>query len=319
MPIPRRSLLFAPALLLGKASLSSRERVDRALKGAEADRPALSLWHHFGIEKKFPPAEAARKHAEATLDFHRRANTDLIKVMSDFPYPKTAQGNWWDLKVSSNPFPAQIDALAAIRKTADTYFVETIFNPWNVAEKLSSKQEVAKMMTESPKQLLSALEVIAQSEANHARRAIETGAAGIFLAIANADSTVMTREQYRQFSEPFDRLILNSVNTARLNVLHIHGAKVYLDFFNDRWPAAVLNYSSVATGIPISAARKQFSRVVMGGIDENNYPKLELKQLKSQYESARSQAGAGFILAPGCSVPNETPVAELNKLARLFA
>ncbi len=42
------------------------------------------------------------------------------------------------------------------------------------------------MMREQPQALLDALGVIAKSEANHAARALATGASGIFLAIANA-------------------------------------------------------------------------------------------------------------------------------------
>ena len=66
--------------------------------------------------------------------------------MSDFPYPKPA-GKWYELKVESDPFPRQIKALDLIRDGLDgrAYFIETIFNPWNVAEKLSSKEELLRL------------------------------------------------------------------------------------------------------------------------------------------------------------------------------
>ena len=37
-------------------------------------------------------------------------------------------------------------------------FVETVFNPWNQAEKISSKQEVQRLKREEPQKLLDALE-----------------------------------------------------------------------------------------------------------------------------------------------------------------
>src|ERR1700676_347133 len=126
----RRSFLLttaaAPAVIAATpAALSHKERIDRALKGAGVDRPPFSFWHHFGLEKQGP-----EKHAAAIIDFHRRFRTDLVKVMSDFPYPKPA-GEWHALEVNDNPFPQQIRALELIRDGAgsDAYFVETIFNP----------------------------------------------------------------------------------------------------------------------------------------------------------------------------------------------
>ena len=60
----------------------------------------------------------------------------------------------------------------------------------------------------NPKALEAALHAIAESEANHAKKAIAAGAAGVFLAIANAQDGLMTQADYRKFSEPFDRMVL---------------------------------------------------------------------------------------------------------------
>lgn len=316
----RRTLLasFAAtaAASLGKGTLTSRERVDRALAGKEPDRPPFSLWHHFGLEKQGPKAHAAR-----TLEFHSVNATDLVKVMSDFPYPKPAKP--WDLREEKSPFAPQLEALRLIRDglNKEAHFVETIFNPWNVAEKLSSKDEVQKLKREDPQKLLRALEVIARSEANHARLAVQAGASGVFLAIANAEPGVLSREDYLKFSAPFDRMVLDAVRSAPLNVLHIHGAKVYLDLFEDRgkWPgAAAVNYSIKTTGIPIASFRQKYKGVILGGIDEVDFRTLTPAQLKQQAEAARQAAGPSFILTPGCSVPDQSVPAETRRMAALF-
>ena len=85
--------------------MTSKERVDRILKGEDTDRPAFTFWYHFLDQK-----EPGERHAELTLSFHRRLGTDLVKVMSDYPYPKP-EGDWFRLKVDENPFPRQIRAL----------------------------------------------------------------------------------------------------------------------------------------------------------------------------------------------------------------
>jgi uroporphyrinogen decarboxylase len=304
----RRSfLLGAAASVVRGAALTRKERVDRALEGRDLDRPPFSFWHHFGLK-------TAEDHARATLDFHRQYRTDFVKVMSDFAYPRPA-GKWYELKVDSNPFPAQIRALELIRNGLDrqTYFVETLFNPFNVAEKLSSPEEVRRLKDEKPQALLDAFDVITQSEIHHAKRALETGAAGILLAVANANATVMSRDDYVRFSAPFDRRILEAVRAARLNILHLHTDREQLPIFRD-FPAPAINYSLHVTGIRISDVRRDFSMAIMGGIDEVNYRKLEKAEIEAQWKSAAAAAGPKFLLSPGCSVPNDSAPAELQRL-----
>src|SRR5688500_2788826 len=120
MPLSRRRFLAtsaaafaADALLalatLHGAALSPRERIDRALAGRDVDRLPISLWHHFGLEQDGPA-----RHAQATLAFHRDYRTDLVKVMSDFPFP-TPAGAWHEVRATDDPFPQQIQALTTIR------------------------------------------------------------------------------------------------------------------------------------------------------------------------------------------------------------
>src|SRR5262249_23515625 len=60
----------------GAATMSGKERVDRAFRGQDVDRTPFTFWYHFGLEKR-PGVE----HTKATLDFHRRFRTDLVKVI----------------------------------------------------------------------------------------------------------------------------------------------------------------------------------------------------------------------------------------------
>ena len=310
-PMQRRTFLFASATaaLRGASTMRPRERVDAALAGRDVDRPPFTLWYHFGLEGKGPVA-----HARATLDFHSRFETDLVKVMSDFPFPKPG-GKWWEVRRVDNPFPSQISALNDIRTGLNgrKHFVETIFNPWNVAEKLSSKEEVLRLQSEQPDRLLSALEAIAKSEASHARRAINAGASGIFLAIANAQDGIMSQADYAKFSEPFDRIVLDAAKNAPVNILHLHGDKVYLDRFLTGWPQAVIHYSQHGTGVTLRDVRRRYSGALMGGIDERTFRTTTDAQFKQQRQTAIAAVGKSLILAPGCSVPNETTAEDIKR------
>ncbi len=314
--VSRRTFLsLAAASALAANKMTPRQRVDRALKGQDVDRSPFTYWRHFGLQ-----ALPGERHAEATLAFHRRFRTDLVKVMSDYPFPKP-QGRWYEVKVVRNPFPEQLRALELIRAGlhGEAYFVETLFNPWNVAEKLSSPEEVRRLMAEKPAALEAALEAIAESQASHVRKAMAAGAAGIFLAIANAQTGLMTQPDYSRFSEPFDRLLLKAAGAAPLNILHLHGDKVWLDRFTQGWPAAAINYSNFGAGTSVAAMRSQYSGVLLTGLDEQNFRKLSEADLRRQWQDARAGAGKKFILTPGCSVPNDTTDEELLRLVKVMA
>ena len=324
MSLPtRRSFLLAaaaPALLRG-AVMSPKQRIDAALGDLQADRPPFTLWRHFGLEK-----QGAAAHAQAVLAFHHDYRTDLVKVMSDFPYPKPG-GTWYELKPVESPFPEQLKALDLIHeglrqdgKNA-AYFVETLFNPWNVAEKLSSPAEVQRLRKEQPQKLLDALQAIAKSEINHAKAAMKRGAAGIFLAVANAQEGILTREEYARFSEPFDKLILHAVAEAPLNILHLHGDKVYVDYFAQAtgWKISGLNYSFHETGYSLRRARHNWHVIhgaLVGGIDHRDYRTVTVEDLREDIRLAVIDAGRRLIVTPGCSVPNDSTPEELRRLGQ---
>jgi hypothetical protein len=71
--------------------LTHKERIDRALRGEDVDRPPFSFWHHY----KRPTAQL---EAQDHLEFHRRYDTDFVKVMNDFDYPRSTTGKWYELE-----------------------------------------------------------------------------------------------------------------------------------------------------------------------------------------------------------------------------
>ncbi|HEY3440708.1 MAG TPA: uroporphyrinogen decarboxylase family protein [Paludibaculum sp.] len=305
----RRHFLLTTAALSTSAraqsKLTPKDRVNLILAGKKPDRAPFTFWRDFG-----DAALPGLKHAAATLEFQRKYHLDIVKVMSDYPYPKGAGAPWYQLKVEATPFPEQLIALELIRDglNGQKHFLETLFNPWKVAENLSSKEAVLQLMRDKPQALLDALEAISQSEASHARAALERGASGVFLAIANAQQGHLTRDEYRKFSEPFDRIVLAAGKDAPMNTLHLHGDKVFLDHFWKGWPAQIINYDPFGTKTSLAAARRQFSGILMGGLDHNT--------LATAAPASLAAVAPKWICAPGCSVPDDSSPASLLKLSR---
>ena len=113
-------------------------------------------------------------------------------------------------------------------------------------------------------------------------------------------------------------MVLDAVRDAPLNTLHLHGDKVYLDRFFSGWPATVVQYSVHGTGVSMGEVRQKYDGVLMGGIDESEFRSLSEAQMRSQWQVAQEGASAKFILAPGCSVPNDTTGEELMRLVSVL-
>ena len=309
-------------LASGKSQMNKVERVKAALRGERVDRVPFTCWHHFGLEKQ--PGE---KHAEATIEFYRKFDVDLLKVMSDFPYPapegleKISQPeDWQRVEPLKNPFPEQIKALRLIHKElkGQALFVETIFHSWNVAEKISSKKDVTQLKENDPKLFKKVLRAISESQANHARLALDAGAAGIFLAVSAADQFVTDSQDYVKMGRESDLIILDAVkDKGTLNILHVHGKKPHWDTLVT-YPVQVMNYSIHGTGVGLTEARRKFTGTVMGGLNEEKIASQNTAELAGDLQAAAvAMQKRRFILSPGCSVPNDVAPDVLLRLKEL--
>ena len=320
--------LAATNSVLGQkaGSLTHKERVDRALRGQDVDRPPYTFYHHY---KRPTPQLEAQDH----LDFHRTYHTDIVKVMNDFDYPKSNTGNWWELKPLDIPFPRQLTTLKLVRDglNGDAYFIDTIYGPYMTAMILFQSQPqfagqsgsdevrseviqgIREFQTAHPDEWHTALEAITQSTLNHIRHTREIGASGALVSIFNAEIRFGPVNEYQKYSRRYDKQVLDALADTKLTVLHLHYLdRAYLPEFRD-FRAAVIQYSVKTSGIPISEFRKYYAEPFAGGVDEIDFDKLTAADIRRQWSEAQEQAGSKYIAAPGCSVPNHSTPAELAR------
>ena len=118
----------------------------------------------------------------------------------------------------------------------------------------------------------------------------------------------MPEAQYREFGRPYDVMALQGVRNGWLNILHVHGERdLYFDLALD-YPVEVLSWSDRLAGPSLREARLLTSKCLMGGWHEfgalSNGPE---EAIRAEAEDAIAQTGGRkFILANGCSVPDET-------------
>ena len=297
------------------------ERVTSALRGEDVDRPPFGFWYHFGLQHM-----GGRKHAEAETDFYRAYDMDFLKVMSDYPYPLPGgldvletEEDWKrvePLTGGHESWKKQLEALSIISDDIgkEALFIETIFSPWTTARRLTRSGRLDEARLRHPEALLAAMDSIAMSLAAYARSAVEHGAAGIFLSLGAATDDVMSVEEYKTWGRPFDLKVLNAVREAPFNVLHIHGKRNHFDALIE-YPTAAVNWSHFATSPSLKEGSARSGKAVLGGINEATVAHLSPTEIEDQIRLALTDVGTrGVIVAPGCSVPTDTPVRSLQSV-----
>lgn len=324
------ALAGLPRAFAKTASMTHKERVDRVLIGKEVDRPPFTFYHH---NKRTTPELMADNH----LEFHRTYDTDIVKVMNDFPYPKSTTGRWWDLKPLDSPYPGQLQVLERIRKglNSDAYFIDTLYGPYMTARiLLESEPEFENMrkagrktedlviqrlhtfQQEQSKQWEAAMEAITQSTINHIKLAKQTGASGALVSIFNAESKFGSVADYERFSKPYDERIFDALADTKLTVMHLHTLeRPYLGLFR-AYKAPVFQHSVKVSGISIREVRKLYPQTILGGVDEIDFKTLSTEQIRREWMTAREQAGSRYIAAPGCSIPDDSTVEEMSRFPK---
>ena len=305
----------APARRLQVDYMTRTERVMAAVNGAEVDRVPVCFWHHF------QPEGSGRAMAEATLRFFDdEFDLDIAKVMPDIPYPfpqrSISNVNDWRLfepidQLRSRYFRERAESVALLRDVLgfDTPVIMTVFSP--LAEAMYAARDRELFMAhaaEHPVVIHEALSIIAENLAAHMRDIIAAGADGVFFSIQGATSAIMSEQQYREFGRPYDLMALRGAGNGWLNVLHVHGERDLMFEQILDYPVQVLSWSDRLAGPSLREARVMTSKCLMGGWNEfgplSNGPE---DQIEAEARDALAQTGGRkFILANGCSVPDET-------------
>jgi len=322
------ALSFARVPFAAPARLGRKERVDRALLGQQVDRPPFSLWLHFN---KPTPEEEAR----SLVEFHQSYDTDIVKAMNDFDYPRSTTGNWYEIAPIDSPYPKQLETLELVRDglNDDVYFIDTLFGPYFTAQlllgaepeyanrKLSENQVLVEtsaglraFQKRNPQAWHDMMGAITESTISHIKKAKQIGTAGALVSIMNATEKFNSIEDYERFSRPYDKRIMDALADSRLTMLHLHFLdESFIPQFRD-FKTPVINYSVKTSGIPMTTMRANFTQTLAGGVDEIDYNSLTVAEIRRQWTTARAQAGPKYIITPGCALPKTSTPQSLARL-----
>ena len=314
--------------------MTKMQRMDAALHNQPVDRPPVSLWRHF-----YECEHTAEDLAGAMLAFHKKYDWDWMKVNprasyhvegwgvktsytgkpNDKPqvsgHPISSTSDWGKLKPLSTTEGVLDEQLEAVERIGEalggeTYFIQTIFNPLSIAaDLLADKKALLQVIEKEPQALKDALEVITDTFANFARECLKAGACGIFCATTDwASRDMLNEEQWEEWGKPYDLRVLDAVQTAPFNVLHVCKNNNLLYCLAD-YPVHAINWAVGSPGNPgLRDVQLNTDKTVIGGYMNETLREGTPAKITSEARLAREQTGGRrWILGPACSIPVDCP------------
>ena len=336
------------------SQLNKRERVEAALKGEVVDRVPVSAWRHFIAEERQPDTLArvslrhfydfdwdwlkvnprATYYAEAWGNRYNYAAYDgvLPRFVSG---PINAPADLEKIQVvnpTGGVFAEQLDLLQQIKAgLGGAHFVQTVFSPLSVLAFLvarprtnnfegaaqAQQDDVRRFIQENPQGAHAALKNIATTLAKYAAAAVDAGASGIFFAIVKlARQGVLSEAEFEEFGKPYDLQVLQAVQGAPFNLLHICGPQVYFDTAI-KYPVHAINWAAVNQHNPtVGEATELTLQAVVGGVDElgalqSGSPDQVIAEARAAIQATN---GRRFLLTPGCATNVDVPTINLAAL-----
>lgn len=241
---------------------------------------------------------------------------------------------------ASRPLAEQIESARLVRQAfPDRAVLQTIFSPLTVLLLLASLPRVRgrriygvepgltahELLHGDPEAAKAALQSIALTLADYARwlvAPIEQGGAGVdgvFYAVTGtAASGYFTRDEYREFAEPYDRIVLEGAGD------HVKLFHTCQDHANPEWflnyDIDALQWDHFLAGNPSLEEVRASGR--LGAITPVQGPATQLLAIGMSEELLRKQIddivrendGHPFLFGPSCSLPTTLDVSRLRLL-----
>jgi uroporphyrinogen decarboxylase len=322
--------------------MTSRERIQAALEGRAADRPPVSFWGHV-----YHRESSAAELVEATLETWREYRWDWVKlnprkhyhvepwgVRYRYPgvpdrkpvlesWPVHAAADW--ARITPQPPSAgalgeQIEAVRLLRRAlpADVPLIETVFTPLAVlGELVETPEELRAHLDTHPDLVRGALEAVTATYEPFVRELLRAGADGIYFATVDwASADLLTAAQHRAWARPFDLRVLAAAVDAPFNVLHVCKRRNLL-FESGDYPVAACSWATNdPTNPTLREALGRLGTAVMGGISQDGALQApDSGAVLAEYAAALAEtAGSRWLVAPGCSIPPNTPAENLHAI-----
>lgn len=305
--------------------MNKKERVLAAIAHQPVDHVPASFSLHF------PKEDAIGDNAvKAHLDFYRRTDCDILKIMNENLVPPIGEMNgpedWKKVPAYDRHSPFMVRQLDMIKRILDgvgepAYSLATIHGICASAihpiESRYGYVPVREMMAAHLRQnktvVLDAFHRIADAMSDLAAACIEAGADGIYYAALGGEKHFYTDDEFAEAIAPFDRQIMSAAREAKGHVfLHICKENLEMQRYQSygSW-CDVVNWGVYEAPYGLEAGRALFPKAaIMGGLANRSgvlVDGTEAELVKAVRDVIGAFGAKGFILGADCTLPTEIP------------
>ncbi len=329
--------------------MTKSERVQAALQGEKLDRPPISLWKHYHLRDQAPG-----HLAKITVDLHQRFDTDLVKLMPSGLYavqdwgtairfgrddatkprivePAVSSPEEWPELPKLDPYKGalrkQLEMISQVDdRLNEVPFMMTVFSPLTVAYKLRggqfegrnfSGEKLLDDLRKNPEKLHEGLETIKEVVVDFMDACLEAGASGFFYATQLANKNDLSRKEYEEFGEKYDRPILEEFyGESEVTMLHACRHNIMIDLVSD-YPVDVINWYDRKRNPGLAEAKEKTDKALAGGLSLDTLLNGTEEEVKAEVHDAIEGVGKEkLIIAPGCVIKPGTDDSNLKAARR---
>jgi uroporphyrinogen decarboxylase len=273
-----------------------------------------------------PSCHFGRAAVDKHLEFFRTTGMDFVKIQYERGFPQlpgiqTAE-DWAAMPLYGEEFFApQLDAVEGIVKAVkhEAVVVVTLYSPFMCAGHAVGKENVLRHVREHPDPVVKGMEIITESLLTFVRACIRIGVDGFYHSTQGGERHWLAeRALFDEFVRPCDLAVMKEAERSCVfNILHVcdyAGEYDDLTRFLD-YPGHVVSCPLKVGGrsLSLAEASRLFKRPVMGGLDRlGAIATGSDAQIRAEVETVLRQAPERFILGADCTVPSETPWANLR-------
>jgi len=307
--------------------MDKKELIYNAINGKEVDRYPFSFWTHLPSIDEDPV-----QLAQATYDFYRKYDIDIIKTMNNGLYSVADYGCKVDSsevlrggvsKITTTPIecindfakirPMHIDKMETIQREIKslknlltlTYkekvpVVFTIFSPLTTANKLCGGKIIDYIKNGDVNLIKFALQNITDTTIELVKEVCSYGVDGIYFATQLSNYNLCSKEIYEEFGKFYDVQVLQA-SKGYADVIHCHGNEIMYDILKD-YPVDIFNWHAFQS-LPTLQQVKDSGKASMCGIVREEITDGDLNKCVDRINfSVETFKGKKHILSPGCVI-----------------
>lgn len=285
------------------------------------DYVPAAFFLHFG--PAFHPAPAA---IEKHLAFFQQTGMDLVKIQYEQGVPGgftiEQPEDWFKVPVCDAAwFEQSIRTAEGLVKAAkgEAVVIMTLYSPFMWAKHFTTVPTLTRHLEENPEAVQKGLEIIVENVLTLVRGCQRVGVDGFYASTQGGEAGRFGEHTdfFERYIKPTDLAVWDAVKPGVFNVLHVCDYEhPYADLtpFLD-YPGDVVNCSLQvgAQALTPGEASTLFKRPFMGGLERKGVLATGTEaEVKAEAARVLADAPERFMLAADCTVPAETPWANLR-------